>query len=308
MTARVLSTVSVLVDLPFAAPHLPERGGDVLGVAGAPTPGGGFTVVAAAARQDVAAALVGLVGPGPYGMLAARCLAREGVAVLLTPEAPGPADANGATDTGLCVTITEPDGERTFLTAPGLEAHLTPGMLAAVRVHRKDVVVVSGYDLVNPGGRALAAWVTAVPDACVLLDPGPLVGEIDREVLLAVAHRADVLTLNERETRLLGGAAAVRHLVRPEATVLRRRGAAGCVLDTGTSAHTVPAPAVTTVDSTGAGDAHTGVLAAEVLRGTPLPEAVRRANVAGALTASRRGPATAPTRGEIDAHLARHGG
>ena len=58
------------------------------------------------------------------------------------------------------------------------------------------------------------------------------------------------------------------------------------------------------VDTNGAGDAHTGVLLAERAAGTDWVEACRRANVAGAIKVTRRGPATAPTASEIDAFLA----
>ena len=57
------------------------------------------------------------------------------------------------------------------------------------------------------------------------------------------------------------------------------------------------------VDTNGAGDAHTGVLLAEVARGTGWVEACRRANIGGAIKVTRRGPATAPTRAEIDAFV-----
>ena len=58
------------------------------------------------------------------------------------------------------------------------------------------------------------------------------------------------------------------------------------------------------VDTNGAGDAHTGVLVAERADGTSWVEACRRANVAGAITVTRLGPATSPTAAEIDAFLA----
>ena len=53
-------------------------------------------------------------------------------------------------------------------------------------------------------------------------------------------------------------------------------------------------------DSTnGAGDAHSGVLAAALARGVDLTTALRWANVAGALTVTHFGPATCPSEAEI---------
>ena len=65
-----------------------------------------------------------------------------------------------------------------------------------------------------------------------------------------------------------------------------------------------PAPQVIAVDSTGAGDAHTGILLAARLSGVDWVEACRRANAGAAIKVTRRGPATAPTASEIDAFLA----
>jgi sugar/nucleoside kinase (ribokinase family) len=58
------------------------------------------------------------------------------------------------------------------------------------------------------------------------------------------------------------------------------------------------------VDTNGAGDTHTGVLVACRAGGADWATAARRANAAGAIKVTRRGPATAPTAAEIDDFLA----
>ena len=112
----------------------------------------------------------------------------------------------------------------------------------------------------------------------------PVAGTIDRDALAAG---------RELSRQLPDGA-----------TVVVRDGARGCVLIRDGQAERVPAPPVEAVDTNGAGDAHCGVLAAELLRGADWPEAVRRANAAAALAVTRYGPATAPTRAEVDTLLA----
>ncbi|MDR2974352.1 MAG: PfkB family carbohydrate kinase [Propionibacteriaceae bacterium] len=62
----------------------------------------------------------------------------------------------------------------------------------------------------------------------------------------------------------------------------------------------VPGHSVVAVDSNGAGDAHAGVLMSALARGETLLAAVRRANAAAALSVTKLGPATAPTRAETD--------
>jgi ribokinase len=310
--ATVWSLGSILVDLTVDVPALPERGGDRLATATRTTAGGGFNLVAAVARQGVPCRYAGPHGTGPYGDQVRAALAAEGVQ-LLTPARPG-------ADTGFCITLVEPDGERTFVTMPGVEAGLDPADLAAVDPAPGDVVSLSGYDLAYPAsGPVLSDWVDALPPGpLVALDPGPLVLEIPAGRLARVLRRVGLLTMNQREARLLAGAAtegadattgvgllaAGRRAagLAEDAILVVREGGAGCVASggpLGAQPVSVPAPAVTAVDTTGAGDTHTGVLLAALASGRDLVEALTLANRAAAISVTRIGPATAPTAAEL---------
>jgi sugar/nucleoside kinase (ribokinase family) len=96
--------------------------------------------------------------------------------------------------------------------------------------------------------------------------------------------------------------------IRPGGVVVVRDGAAGCWLagpPVDDAPVLVPGFPVRAVDTTGAGDAHTGVLAHGLALGLRPEEAARRANAAAALAVTRSGPATAPTAAELDAFLRR---
>jgi sugar/nucleoside kinase (ribokinase family) len=301
---RVVLVGSVIVDVLMSVPRLPERGGDVLASAAATQVGGGFNVLLAARRLGLPGALAGRVGDGPFGRLVAAALAAEGIEPLM------PA---GRGDTGFCIGLVEPDAERTFVTSPGVESALTADDLEAVEVRPGDAVYVSGYDLCYPvTGPAVAAWCGHPADALFVIDPGPLAAEIPPPVLDRVLDRTDVLTLNEREAGLLTGRAdvdeaghALRERLRPSSVLIVRRGARGCTLylPGHTSPEHIPAPAVAAVDSTGAGDAHTGAFLAELRRTGSVRESVRAANAAAALAVTRAGSATAPGRDELDRAL-----
>ena len=97
-----------------------------------------------------------------------------------------------------------------------------------------------------------------------------------------------------------------------QADAIVRTGPDGCVVAMrvsgpatayGLSLSHVTAPAVTAVDTTGAGDAHSGVFLAGLAAGLTVGEAARRANAAAALTVTRAGAATSPTRAELDRFL-----
>ena len=301
---RLFTVGSVVVDLSLRVPHLPARGGDVLGSAARMSAGGGFNILAAAARQGLTSIFAGRHGTGPYGARIRADFAREGITTLLPPVAEG--------DSGFCLVMVEPDGERSFVSSPAVEAELGGRRLEDVPVAAGDTVFASGYDLAYAElGPAIAAWVEGLPRGVrVVFDPGPLVAEIPAPVLARALGRADVWTMNRREAALLTGTpepaaacARLRPRLRPEALLILRDGAAGAWVSRGRDLppRLVPAPAVRMIDSTGAGDTHTGVLIAALAEGLGPIAAVTRANAAAALSVTCQGPATAPTRRALDA-------
>jgi sugar/nucleoside kinase (ribokinase family) len=297
VTGRLVHTGQVVVDLVMEVPALPPPGGDVLASATSLHAGGGINVMAAAARAGADVVYAGGHGTGRFGDLARAALAAEGITVVLPPEPDG--------DSGVCVVLVDGSGERTFVTGSGAES----GGLAPVALTGVDIVYVSGYSLLVPQKRA-ALLDLDLAGATLLVDPGPLAGETDPAVWARLLARTAVLSCSTPEARLLSGradpqdaAAELTARLRPDGAVVVREGENGCLLARGGSVERVRGFPVTAVDTNGAGDAHCGVLAAELLRGAPLPEAALRANAAAALAVTRRGPATAPGRAEVDALL-----
>jgi sugar/nucleoside kinase (ribokinase family) len=303
---RLLHLGNVVVDVVLDVPALPEPGGDVLATRAETAAGGGFNVMAAAARLGLAVAYGGVIGSGPFAALARAACAAEGVEVL-QPAKPG-------LDTGFVVSIVDATGERTFLTSRGAEATLTAAGLDLVHPGPGDAVYLSGYGLAHPGNAAaLLGWLGRLgEDHLVVFDPGPLAGTLPGDVLAPMLARADWVTCNARESALLTGLAVPREALRalterlPRAGVLVRVGPDGCLLGRrGVAAEHVPGFGVVAVDTNGAGDTHTGAFLAALSAGAEVAQAVRRANAAAALSVTRRGPATGPARAELDRFLSR---
>jgi sugar/nucleoside kinase (ribokinase family) len=306
---RLVFAGEAIVDVVMRVPALPPRGGDALATSCEVTAGGGFNVMAAAARQGLPVLYAGGHGTGPWGDVVRAALEAEGIDLFR------PADPDR--DTGFDVALVEPDAERTFVTHLGAETVRGPRSWDAVPAGPGDAVYVSGYGLVAPDtGAALGDWAAALPsDALLFVDPGPLVAQIPAAVLDPVLARCDWLSCNHREAGLLGGAgappddpaeAARRLLARgAAANVLVRAGAAGCYLAVLASSDVVHvrAPKVTAVDTTGAGDAHSGAFLAALAEGLPPLGATARANAAAAFAVTRPGPATSPTRAQLDVWL-----
>ena len=335
---RLVFAGEAIVDVAVHVPAFPSPGADVLASESEITVGGGFNVMAAAARQGLPVLYAGGHGTGPWGDLVRKALAAEGIDVFRGPDP--------LRDTGFAVALSKPGGERTYVTRLGAESAREPGCMDEVPVEQGDAVYISGYGLLSPEG-VLAGWAASLPPGALLFcDPGPLVGQIPARFLDQVLPRCDWLSCNEREAALLTGitdpAGAARALLSrakvgcAEGGVIVRAGAAGCYLaprapgtrtrtrtrgdesavhmpiavstarssDAGPGVVRVPAPAVTAVDTTGAGDAHAGVFLAALAGGLDAEAAARRANAAAALAVTRPGPATAPTRAALDAWLA----
>jgi sugar/nucleoside kinase (ribokinase family) len=302
---RLLLAGEALVDLMMWVPSLPERGGDRLATSSGVAVGGGFNVMAAAARQGLPVRYAGGHGTGPWGDLVRSALASENIELLRARDP--------RADTGFDVALVEPAGERTFVTSLGAESLPAPDGWDGIPAVPGDAVYVSGYGLAAPAsGPELGRWATRLPAGVTLfIDPGPLVADIPPGILGPVLDRADWWSCNQREASLLTGtdqpAQAARQLRArlPRASIMVRTGPAGCVLAMGDGPLAeIPAPHVAAVDTTGAGDAHAGVFLAALADGLPPAAAAARANAAAALSTTRTGPATAPGRDELDRFLA----
>lgn len=269
---RLFSIGSVVVDVLATVSALPARGGDVWASRLRMATGGGFHAMAAAARQGVDVVYAGAHGTGPFGDLARAALAAEGITVWMPPRPD--------VDTGVVIVMVDGGGERTFVSGRGAETTLGAADLADLVLGAGDIVLVSGYGLDD----ALADWITSLrDDVAVAFDPGPLV----RPGPLARARaRLDWVSANATEATALTGAAdpvAAARLVGGRAGAVVRMGERGCVLAVaGAAPVALPATPVTAVDTTGAGDVHTGAFLAALLRGSSPAEAARTANAAAA--------------------------
>ena len=144
----------------------------------------------------------------------------------------------------------------------------------------------------------------------VVLDPAPALPLEE-----SLWQHIDIVTPNETEAGILTGIpvndvasaaeAGAWFLARGAGSALITLAGAGALLVTPEGNTHFPAIPVTPVDTTAAGDSFPGYLGASLALGMPLPDAIRRAGAAGAITVTRRGASPSlPHRGEVDALLA----
>jgi sugar/nucleoside kinase (ribokinase family) len=300
---RVIHTAQALVDAVMEVPALPSRGGNVMATTYHRYAGGAVTILLAAARSGASCVHAGAVGTGPNGDLIRAVLAAEGVTVS-SPPVPD-------MDTGVCVVLVEPTAERSFVTTQGAERRISVESLDSCAPTGGDLVCVSGYSLVGRTRDPLLAWLdTLDPGVVVVLDPGAAFAELDAGLRDRVLARTRVWTGNADEAGALTGVhgmheatEVVAALLPPDAVTIVRDGPRGCAVRERGTTDFLPGHPQRAVDTNGAGDTHTGVLLAERAAGSSWVRAAARANAAGAIKVTRRGPDTAPTRAEIDEFL-----
>ena len=281
-----------------------------------PHVGGGLNALVAARRMGAEAISLSPIGEGPNASLIEQALEREGI-VDAGPRVEG-------VDNGFCVALIDSRAERTFISTRGAET-MAPASAWADFVRTMtpgDVLYVDGYLMDHPANREAAeAALRVLPEGVrVVLDVSPIIGIPD-----TLPSDGIIVSMNHREAQEIAhqrGDAGVRDqckqpreaaramlglLGRP---VLVRAGAEGAYVGgpaqpaTNTTADNVtaiPTPRVEAIDTNGAGDAHSGVLAAALAQGIPLERALLLANCAGALSTTVVGPASCPTRDQIEA-------
>jgi ribokinase len=280
---------AINVDLVVMCERLPRPGETVTGGTFAQHHGGkGGNQAVAAARALGArgrAAIVGAVGDDALGTAAIDALLADGVepAVLRTPDE----------RTGVAVIVVDARGENQIAVAPGANARVEPRRVRESLAELRPRLVLASLEVPPDAVRAAGAWCAAA-GAPLMLNPAPA-----SAAAAGLAGLATYLTPNETEIGALGGP--------PEGVVVvETRGPGGARIHRDGAVEEVPAPVVDARDTTGAGDCFNGVLAAGLLEGLDLGEAVRRAVVAAALSVTRPGAREGmPTRAEIEAALAR---
>jgi ribokinase len=275
---------SLNLDIVVGVARLPGRGETVVGTTSRTSPGGkGANQAAAAAALSSGIAMVGRVGDDTAGSALVAALRSRGVdtsGVLSTPGVP----------TGAATVAVEPGGENLIIVAPGANAAVTPEDVAIAAVRSARVVLLQlEIPLV-----AVAATVT-VATGTIVLNPAPAT-ELPADLLAEV----DVLVPNEWELAVLAGVRPATYSPQELATLARKvttgpvvvtMGARGALVVGGGSDDPVTAapPAVTPVDTTGAGDCFCGALCVSLAGGARLADAARYAVAAAALSTTGAG-------------------
>ncbi|WP_337287547.1 ribokinase [Candidatus Methylomirabilis sp.] len=315
LSGQVIVIGSANLDLTVTASRLPREGETVLGGELLLSNGGkGANQAVAALRAGAEVRFLAKVGRDPFGDRIYRDLVVAGL----------PADGllrDESAPTGVALIVVDREGRNQIAVAPGSNQLLLP---AVIEQHESfltygTVLLVQLEIPIITVERALRF--AKAHGMMTILNPAPACPLSDD-----LLRHVDLLTPNETEVEALTGitvsdlpsaaAGAKALLLRGPQAVVITLGAQGALLCIASSVRHLPAIPIEAVDTTAAGDAFNGALAA-ALAGKPqadafpigrlrvLEDAVRFANAAGALAATKRGAQESlPTKIEIERLLA----
>jgi ribokinase len=272
---------SVNLDLSATVGRLPAPGETISGATLSRFPGGkGANQALAARRLGADVQLVACVGDDAAAD-EALALLREGGVDLSRLQ------VRSDCPTGIALICVAPSGENQIVVAPGANAAMDP---ATLKVGSPDAMICQ---LEIPADVIAVAAKEFQGFFCANLAPAK---EIDATVL----QRADLVIVNETEAAWYGDTLSACN-----GLVATTYGSSGASLRKGGAliAEAKP-PAVTAIDTVGAGDAFTAALTVALVEGQEPPDALRFACAAGAAAATRAGAQPSlPTREEVETLL-----
>lgn len=268
---------SLNIDLTYRVATLPVPGETVLAHDRARNYGGkGGNQAIAAAVLGVDVGFIGSVGPDDAGHDYLTHLREHGV------DTSGIAQVQDVA-TGTAMVFVDDEGENLIVVDPGANSSVNPDAVArAIRGSSPSVLLAQLEIPID----ALVAIVEAIPDnATFILNPAPM--PPDPTALAKILPRVDILVPNRKELGQLAGLDEPEVLadvitcleaLRFHGQVVVTLGADGAVVfEEGGDPRHVPAVRVEAVDTTGAGDAFCGALAAQLAAGQSVDDSVREA-------------------------------
>ena len=276
--ARVFVVGSFNVDHVWRVAALPQAGATLSGVYATGPGGKGFNQAMAARRAGADTRFTCALGEDASAQLARALCTADGIDLH---------DARADAPTGTAGIYVDDAGRNSIVIGPGANAMLSVAHVdeALAGVQAGDVVLTQ---LESPLDAVAAALDRArAAGALAMLNPAPANVVVDRRML----ERADVMTPNETEfVAMLGRHVGERldadaiagideqrlhtlcRKLAADASVVVTLGASGCFVShadgelrgDATACYRVPAEAANVVDTTGAGDAFNGALAASL--------------------------------------------
>ena len=302
MRAPIVVMGSINMDLVYRSRRQPKPGETVFGTSLNFFPGGkGANQSVAAAKLYGCVRLIGMLGDDSFAEPLRASLLSAGVDISCVGVAHG--------SSGTAIIATGPEGQNAITVIPGANAQLLPERMDELAAEIQNAGIVLAQLEVPLETVMRAAEIAADAGVPFILDPAP--ARLLPEELL---DKVTWITPNETEAEELIGEGTSAMTPGERATALLAKGVQGVVLKRGqegvfllgknVAPVNIPAPSVTAVDTTAAGDAFNGAFAAALMRRLPVEQAARYAVAAATVSVTRHGAQPSlPSESEVMAML-----
>ena len=289
-TTDVLCIGHAAYDLIFTVDHHPSAdekifASDLMGCGGGPAANAAVTVT----RLGYSAAFAGYLGDDVYGGAHLQELVSEGVNTELI--------VRGVSPTPLSTILVKPDGKRALINYKGNTIPLAANAIDFSGIAPK-VILFDGHEPDISVPLAKIARTLGIP---TVLDAGSL-----HRGTQALMDKVDYLACSEKFALQIAGnvQTALTQLAELSPNVIITLGEHGLIWQRGAETGKLPAYPVTAIDTTGAGDAFHGALAAAIANNMDWLASLRYASAAGSLCCSKIGARPGlPSKQEIAALL-----
>lgn len=274
---KTLIIGSAILDTLVEVEHLPIKGIDTMCSNKKYQVGGcGYNVAAAFSYLNIECDLLIPIGRGINSKEISKKLFERGLHSIL--------DLSEG-DNGSCICLIEPDGERSFLTIPGIEVNFQKKWLKKVE-KRYDQIYLSGYQCLEKSGKYIYEWLKT-QNSNIYFAPGPLLNKISDELLQDIFYLKPVLHLNQQELELLTNESELflglqKAYEKTSNQIIVTLGKNGAILFEGDTPKIYESIPVEIVNTCGAGDTHIGTILALNTKSIKLKEKMKIANTLAA--------------------------
>lgn len=283
---KTLVLGNVLVDVMINVDYLPKTGDDLVCNKHVISMGGcAYNIATVLKNFGSDHSLFSPVGKGIYASIIREELEKNNYQIHISDE---------SKDNGYCLCLVEKDGERSFITVPGIEHEFKKEWVEQIDGSNYENIYVSGYEMEGRTSIVITDWLMKQKNKNIFFGPGPRINFIEKNIMDKMFSLKPILHLNDdealkftNETDVLNAAKEIYK--KTNNAVFITLGKDGVLYyEDGEYSHIKGEDAI--VENTvGAGDCHIGAIIACFSKGYSFEESCYIANKAAATVVSSEG-------------------